>query len=106
MQDFFTKITTWFFFTGSTDPLALASDFQFHDHFTGGRTPWTSDQLVARRLPKHRTIQTQNKLIHTPNINALCGIRNHDPSFQASEDSSYLRPLGYRDRHNGIYAID
>jgi hypothetical protein len=28
-------------------PWALASDFQFHDHFTDGRTPWTSDQLVT-----------------------------------------------------------
>jgi hypothetical protein len=36
-------------------PWALASDFQFHDHFTDGRTPWTSDELVARPLPKHRT---------------------------------------------------
>jgi hypothetical protein len=26
--------------------------------FTGGRTPWTGDQLVARPLPKHRTTQT------------------------------------------------
>jgi hypothetical protein len=22
---------------------ALASDFEFHDHFTDGRAPWTSD---------------------------------------------------------------
>jgi hypothetical protein len=28
-------------------PWALASDFQFHDHFTDGRTPWTSDQPVT-----------------------------------------------------------
>jgi hypothetical protein len=35
-------------------PWALASDFQFHNHFTDGRTPWTSDQLVAKPLPKHR----------------------------------------------------
>jgi hypothetical protein len=25
------------------------------DNFTDGRTPWTSDQPVARPLPKHRT---------------------------------------------------
>jgi hypothetical protein len=36
-------------------PWALASDFQFYDHFTDGRTPWMSDQLAARPLPKHRT---------------------------------------------------
>jgi hypothetical protein len=40
----------------------------------------------------------QNKHIHIPNIHALCRIRNHDPGFQASEDSACLRPLGYRDR--------
>jgi hypothetical protein len=28
----------------------------------------------------------------------LSGIRTHDPSFRASEDSAYLRPFGYRDR--------
>jgi hypothetical protein len=32
-------------------PLALASDFQFHDYFTDGRTPWMSDHLVTRSLP-------------------------------------------------------
>jgi hypothetical protein len=66
--------------------------------FTDSRTPWTSDQLIARPLPKHRTTQTQNKHIHIPNIHALCGIQTQDPSFQASEDSTCLRPLGYRDR--------
>jgi hypothetical protein len=35
---------------------------QFHNLFyTDGRTPWTSDQPVARPLPTHRTTQTQNK---------------------------------------------
>jgi hypothetical protein len=29
--------------------------------YTVGRTPWTSDQPVARPLPIHRTTQTQNK---------------------------------------------
>jgi hypothetical protein len=33
---------------------------QFHNLlFTDGKTPWTSDQPVARPLPTHRTIQTQ-----------------------------------------------
>jgi hypothetical protein len=70
---------------------------QFHDHFSDGKTPWTSDQLVTRPLPKHRTTQIQNKHIHTPNIHALCGIRTHDLGFRASLDSSCPRPLGYRD---------
>jgi hypothetical protein len=57
-----------------------------------------SDQLVTRPLPKHRTTQTQNKRIHTPNIHALSGIPAHDPSVRASEDSSCLRPRGHCDR--------
>jgi hypothetical protein len=72
----------------------------FHfDHFTDGRTPWTSDQLVVRPLSKHRTTQTQNKHIHS-----LYGIRTHDTGFRASEDILCLRSLGYRDRH-GFFKI-
>jgi hypothetical protein len=78
----------------------MASDFQFHDYFTNGRIPWTSDQLVARPLLKHRTTKTQNK--HIPNIHALSEIRTHDPGFRASEDSTCLRPLGYRDRQRKV----
>jgi hypothetical protein len=73
--------------------------------FADGRTPWTSDQLVARPLPLFRTTQTQNKHMHTQNIHALCGIRTHDPGFRASEDSTCLRPLGYRDRRAGTLLI-
>jgi hypothetical protein len=54
--------------------------------FTDSRIPWTTDQLVARPLPKHMPTQTQNQHIHTPNIHALSGIRTHDPSVRASED--------------------
>jgi hypothetical protein len=88
-----------FFFTVSTATVGLASAFQFHDHFTAGRTPWVSDQLVARPLLKYRKTQTQNKHIHTPNIRALCRIRTHDRSFRANEDSSCLSPLDYCGRH-------
>jgi hypothetical protein len=72
--------------------------FQFPDLFTIGRTPWTSDQLVTRPLPKQRTAQTQNKHICTPNIHALSGIRTHYHIVRVSEDSSCLRQLGYRAR--------
>jgi hypothetical protein len=78
------------------------------DLHTIGRTPWTSDRPVARPLPKYRTTQTQNKCTHahahahththTPNIFIVNGIRAHHPSVRAREDSSCLRPLGYRDR--------
>jgi hypothetical protein len=77
-------------------PLWALVDFQSLDLFTIGRTPWMSDQLVARPVPKHRTAQTQNE--HIPNIHALSGIPTHDHSVRAREDTSCLRPLGYRDR--------
>jgi hypothetical protein len=75
-------------------PLPL---FNFLILYTGGRTPWTGDRSVARPLCKHRTTQTQSKHIHTPNIHALSGIRTHDSSFRASEDSSWLRPASVRE---------
>jgi hypothetical protein len=55
-------------------------------------------------LGKHRTAQTQNKHIYTPNIHVLSGIRAHDHSVRTSEDSSFLRRLGYRDRGWDIYS--
>jgi hypothetical protein len=52
----------------------------FHfDHFTDGRTPWTSDQLVARPLSTHRTTQTQNKHIHIPKHQ--CVVWDSNPGF-------------------------
>jgi hypothetical protein len=83
-------------------PYGFEVSFSFRA-FTDGRTPWTGDQLVARPLPKHRKTQTQNIHIHIPNIHALCGIRNHDPSFRATKDSTCLRPLGYRDQQNNAF---
>jgi hypothetical protein len=66
--------------------------FHFRNHFfTDGRTPWTSYQPVARRLRKHRTTQTQNKGIHTPDIHALSGIRTHD--LPASEKAKTVHAL-------------
>jgi hypothetical protein len=41
----------------------------------------------------------QNKHIYTPNIHVLSGTRTHDHSVRANEDSSCLRPFGYRGRH-------
>jgi hypothetical protein len=71
--------------------------FQFHDPLTDSRTPWTSDQLVAMPLHKHRSTQTQNK--HTYQISMPCvGFEPTIPCFRASEDSTCLRPVGYRDR--------
>jgi hypothetical protein len=61
--------------------------FQFSDLFTIGRTPWMRDQFVAR---------------YTANIRVLSGIWTHNHSVRESEDSSCLRPLGYRDRPQKI----
>jgi hypothetical protein len=45
--------------------LGLGRFFSFLIFYTVGRTPWTSDQPVARPLPAHRTVQTQNKRTQT-----------------------------------------
>jgi hypothetical protein len=46
---------------------------------------------------------SQDRYLHKHRINtdihALSGIRTHDPSFRASENSSCLRPRGQCDRH-------
>jgi hypothetical protein len=70
-----------FFFTGSTASLGPGLCCQFHDRFTDGRTPWTSDQLVARSLPKHRTTQTHNKHIHQTSMPCV----GFEPAIPASE---------------------
>jgi hypothetical protein len=49
-------------FLMSLQPVWALAAFQSPDLFTIGKTPWTSDQLVVRPLPKHRTAQTH---IHT-----------------------------------------
>jgi hypothetical protein len=52
-------------------------------------------RLNARaRARTHTRIHTQ-----TPGIHALSGIRTHDHSVRACEDSSCLRRLSYRDWH-------
>jgi hypothetical protein len=62
----------------------------FSVHF--GRTLWAGDQLVPRPLLVHKHRKTHR------NIHALSWIRTHDPGFQAGEDSTCLKPLGYRAR--------
>jgi hypothetical protein len=47
----------FFFFLNCSIALVGPGLFQFPDLFTIGRAPWTSDQLVAKSLPKHRTAQ-------------------------------------------------
>jgi hypothetical protein len=76
-------------------PMNFSVHFGFSRSYTFGRTPWARDQLVARPLPEHKHRKTHT---HKLNIHALSGIRSHDPGFQASEDSTCLRPLGNRNR--------
>jgi hypothetical protein len=80
----------------------LSDHFGFSRSYTFGRTPWAGDQLVARPLPVHKHRKTHT---HKLNIHALSGIRSQDPGFQASEDSTCLRPLGYRDRRSAPYTV-
>jgi hypothetical protein len=93
-----------FFFNGSSSSFRAQASYSVpQSFFTERKTPWMSDQHVARPLSKHRTTQTQNKCIDTSNIHALSGIRTHDPSDRASEDSSCLRPSAYCDRQTMVY---
>jgi hypothetical protein len=82
LQSVTTLLLLWFY----SPLLHLGSIFSFLILHTVGRTPWTGDQPVARPLPTHG-INAHNTHIH-----ALSGIRTHDPSVRAREDSSCLRP--------------
>jgi hypothetical protein len=73
--------------------------FQFLNPHVVGRTPWTGDQPVAKPLPTHRTIQTQNKRTRHPR---LSGTRTNDLSAQEGEDGLCLRPRGHCGRRHGI----
>jgi hypothetical protein len=70
---------------------------QYRNHFTQtvgllGRviSPSQGRYLNAGQH-KHRI----NAYTHTKNIHVLSGIRAHDPSVRASEDSLYFTPRGY-----------
>jgi hypothetical protein len=69
-------------------------------YWTVGRTPWRGDRPDARPLPTHRTTQHRKTRTH---IHASSGIRNHDPSVRAAEDSTCLRPLGHWDQPNYFF---
>jgi hypothetical protein len=88
----------YFFSLALQHPWAVASDFQFFDHFTDGRILWTSDQFVARSLPKHMTIQTQNKHIHTPSMSCV----GFEPTIPASERAKTVHALDHSATVTGI----
>jgi hypothetical protein len=63
--------------------------FQFLDLFyTVGRTLWTGDQPVARPLPAHRTVRTQNKRTQTsmPQV-------GFEPTIPVFEQAKTIRAL-------------
>jgi hypothetical protein len=98
------------FFNGSTALEALHS-FQFPGLFTIGRTPSSSavewparhKASTASTASTVRYLNTISRQHNARNIHALSCIRIHEHSVQVSEDSSCLRPLGYRGRHTGSY---
>jgi hypothetical protein len=63
--------------------LVLGRFFSLLIFYTGGRTPWTGDQPVARPLPAHRTAQTQNKRTKTSMFQV--GFEPTTPVFQRAE---------------------
>jgi hypothetical protein len=63
--------------------------------WTVGRTPWTGDRPDAKPLPTHRAAQHRKTRTH---IHASSGVRTHDPSVRAAEDSTCLRPRGHWDQ--------
>jgi hypothetical protein len=76
---------------------------QFRNHFSDGRTPRTSDELVARPLPTHRTTQTQNKRIHTHQTSMLWA--GFEPSIPASERAKTVHALGSATTVTGVSNI-
>jgi hypothetical protein len=70
---------------------------QFHNLFY--RTPWTCDQPLARTLLTHT--KTQHRINAYRDIHILSGIRTHDHSIRAGEDSSCFRQRG----HSGFTLI-
>jgi hypothetical protein len=68
---------------------------QCHNLFyTDGRTPWTSDQPVSRpRTEQHKRRINAYTVTHN-----LSGIRTHNSRVRTSEDNSWFRPRGHRDR--------
>jgi hypothetical protein len=59
-----------------------------------GLLGWVISSSQGRYLNTEQQKHRINTYTH-----ALSEIRTHDPGFRTSEDSSCLRPLGYRDRH-------
>jgi hypothetical protein len=99
LEVFFTKYN--FFFNGSSAQSGPWPLIEFRNHFSQkvGLLGWviSPSQGLYRNTGQHKH-RINAHTHHTSHIHALSGIRTHDPSVRASEDSSCLRQRGYRDR--------
>jgi hypothetical protein len=73
------------FFLMTLQPLWALAAFQSPDLFTIGTSPWMSDQLVARPLPKHR-INTYTHQTSMPWV-------GFEPTITASEQAKTVHAL-------------
>jgi hypothetical protein len=104
-------------FYGNSNMNCFFFPFALSPHLGLGLPPWNSPfgllnlrrsvGLLARVISSSQGpyFYTNTKKKHTPNIHALSEIRTLDPGFRASEDSTCLRPLGYRDRLSLYYCL-
>jgi hypothetical protein len=75
--------------------------FSFMIIFTDGKTPWTSDQLVARPPPKHRITQTQNKHTHQTSMPWV----GFEPTISASERAKTVHALDHSATVTGLFSF-
>jgi hypothetical protein len=86
---------------GSTDLLLDLGRFSQLLHLL--HSQWDSlDGGTARGLTATYTQNNTNTVYTHIDIHASSGIRSHDPSVWASEDSSCLRPRGHCDRLTSV----
>jgi hypothetical protein len=79
-----------FFFNGSFIPFRTMPSFSVpHSFFTDGRTPWTSNQLVARPLSKHRILHRINAYTHQTSMPWM----GFEPTIPASERAKIIYAL-------------
>jgi hypothetical protein len=78
---------------------------QFRNLYTQTVGPLGRVISLSRGLCLHIE-QHKHRVNAQIDIRDLSGIRTHNPSVRASEDSSCLRPRGHCDRHHGYLATE
>jgi hypothetical protein len=106
-QELYLKITTLYVFIFLFPFFAPTGAWGIHEtsRFTSvslsrtdGKSPWTSDQLIARPVATQDNTNRINVHIHI-NIHASSRIQTYNPGIQESQDSLCLTSLSYCDRH-------